>query len=114
MYGKYFIDFVKKNGRSYRLNTLRLQGDKSTTCGNWALWFIKKRMANISFDNIINEFSINNTKQNDKKVTSFVNKIVFSIFSDCTKQCCGECYNNKNRFTNVCVQTNLKCNQIIP
>ena len=69
---KHFSDYVKENFRKHTYNKKRLQGELSTTCGQYCLSFLFYRSLGISMDDFTKKFSANDYHENDHKVQDIV------------------------------------------
>lgn len=70
---KFFLKFLKNNGKSIVYNKQRLQGSFSTTCGNYCGVFLYLRSNKVSFKKILKLFN-SNFQQNDQKVLEMYKK----------------------------------------
>ncbi len=75
-YHKYWDKILKKISKTYIYNTQRLQGYSSSTCGQYCLYFILKRLSGKHFQSILNDFDLINLKKNDAFVVQFVNNYI--------------------------------------
>jgi len=89
-YSKHFTKFVTRLGANVLENRMRTQGPISTTCGNFATFYLYKRLKGCPPSSIYCVFS-KNYKRNDKIVLAFTKKLMSTnfILPKCNvKQCC--------------------------
>jgi hypothetical protein len=67
-----FLDFLKRNCRTWSYNKQELQSLDSTVCGHYCIWFLSERARGQTMQNIVRNFSETDSKLNDKKVKSQV------------------------------------------
>jgi hypothetical protein len=69
-------------------NSKRLQGEKSTVCGQYCAFYLYYRLRGYSLQNIISSFSIRDFMYNDRQVAKFIR----NHFNICNKlsRCTGE------------------------
>lgn len=65
---KYFLKFLSRNCTSYISNTKRLQGDFSTTCGQYCCVYAYNRCRGKQMKDFLSKFSNFNYDLNDKKI----------------------------------------------
>lgn len=66
-----FVKFMTKTKKSIIFNKKKVQATSSKSCGYFCLYFIMLRYRNISYKNIIDNFS-NSNDLNEKHVTEFI------------------------------------------
>lgn len=73
---RYFTKFLEKNSQKYIFNNQRLQGDFSSTCGNYCCLYLYYRSIGKSMKQFVNTFSHLNFNVNDVKVISLFKKYI--------------------------------------
>lgn len=113
----FYSPFVKKYianiSNEIILNNIQLQSNFSEVCGQFCIYFLLKRINNISFKNIVNEFDQNNLNNNDNIVKTFVdinfkmthltNNIKMYTINSNSKLKCNlcQCCKNYNHFNKM-------------
>ena len=54
-YHKYLTDFIERNSQSLLFNDRRLQGDRSSVCGHYSLYFSYYRCRNVPVESILSK-----------------------------------------------------------
>ena len=72
---KFFIEFLKKHGKSFIYNKKRLQGYFSTTCGNYCGVYLYFKSKGLSFRKFLDLFADNDFQKNDVKILDLYKKI---------------------------------------
>lgn len=106
IYNNYIKKFVRKFTGVKQCKT-RLQPLHSNACGLYSLFFLVHRSKGISYESIIQMFSIRKLSENDKIVKKYFSVIEFPRFSNCSKFCEKSCIHNN--MTSYCYQKNKKC-----
>lgn len=70
-----FVKFMSQSGKQILFSVKRIQSKSSYACGYFCLYFIFLRCRNIYFDTIINVFSTN-MKKNEEKAIKFVKHFI--------------------------------------
>src|ERR1700742_1337630 len=81
-YAKEFKEFAIRCKRRLRENTRQLQNCGSVVCGNYALYFLYKRLKGCSPMNLYCSFT-NNFANNDKYVAYFISSKQYLLNSNC-------------------------------
>ena len=68
------IKFMSSLERTFTWNKIKIQHEVSSFCGFYCLAYLVSLKRRISFSRFKNLFSIQNLKQNDKKVIEFLTK----------------------------------------
>lgn len=71
---EYFIKFLENNCKKFVFNKKRLQGNLSSTCGQYCAVYLYQRSRNMSFKKFLDLFS-NNFDENDEKILKLYKKI---------------------------------------
>ena len=69
---KYLQKYFDKHGQGIRYNNKRLQGEYSSACGQYSVYYLYHRVRQIPMDRIVHAFS-RNYDHNDSVVTGWVN-----------------------------------------
>lgn len=75
-YLPHFENFLVNRGPRYKYNTQKIQSDDSSNCGLFCIYFLYLRSRDVTFQNILNTFSIHNN-ENDNKIITFLRKFLF-------------------------------------
>ncbi len=73
---RYFVNFLKNNSNSYIYNKKTLQNPSSRTCGAYVLYYVIHRANGVSSKDILDRFNENNTLENDRNITMWINKVM--------------------------------------
>ena len=73
---KEILEFIRFNGKRYKYNDKRIQGNNSINCGLFALFFIYFRAKGYTMEQFLKLFT-NNYLNNDLIVKKLYNKIVY-------------------------------------
>lgn len=107
-YGMHFTKFVSKF-HEVDQSLFQIQSLNSNVCGMYCIYFLKMRMEQVSYNDILNRFFLNQRRNNDSIVRKFVSSIRFPRFSNCQKQCLKKCKIKTDRFSTVCFQKSKRC-----
>jgi len=66
------LKFLRRNCKSFRVNTTKYQADQSVLCGLFCIVFLYFKARN---QNVLSKFHTRNLKQNDRLVLEYVKKI---------------------------------------
>jgi hypothetical protein len=70
----YNVNFDRFLKNPYWLICNQLQSSNSTVCGHYCVYFVKTRQADMSMQDIVKPFNVNDKNFNDHYVVTFVNK----------------------------------------
>ena len=69
---KVFVNFLNAETRDWNYSRKRLQDDRSTTCGQYATFFIHSRANGLPLSKFLTLFTTNK-EENDEIVTAYIN-----------------------------------------
>lgn len=72
---KEFLEFLRKQAKTFTHNKKRLQGAFSTTCGNYCGVYLYFKSKQIPFSHFLKLFSDKNFQMNDNKILELYKKI---------------------------------------
>lgn len=81
-YSHHFQDFVNRHGKGSTQNNVQLQSPNSDVCGQYAIWFLWKRVCGYSIASVYNNFS-NDFKRNDRLVKQFLANKIYLLNRKC-------------------------------
>jgi hypothetical protein len=87
-----FVNFLKRNCKSWTYNREGLQSLDSNVCGHYCIWFLSERARGQSMECIVKQFSSDNSRKNDESVrkqveTRFGNIVSTNINNSKCVQC---------------------------
>ena len=74
-YSKNFLQFLKCACSKYAMNTRRIQGQASTMCGEFCIYYCYYRCKGVAFMQIVDRFNAENLNLNDRKLQKFIHSM---------------------------------------
>jgi hypothetical protein len=109
-YGPELVDFAQRYGKNVLLNLVQMQPNRSSSCGQFCLYFLVNRDLGRTYLNIVSDFNPTDKAYNDRLVTKFVlQNFQFPEFQKCMRFCKKRCTQDNVDLSSVCIQSNTRC-----